>query len=107
MHKGSTTRQGTWYWTWYLLRGQRPSTRSGLALPSISHACLARKKVLTFFLEFKLTFPGNFNSNSGPVDLESILTFPGNFKIDSREKAFSHLVGLQNKGFRKVWRNFN
>ena len=45
MHKGSTTRQGTWYWTWYLLLGQRPSTRSGLALPSISHACLARKKV--------------------------------------------------------------
>ena len=71
-------------------------------------------------------FPGFFLIESPKVDFITILDthgaipwrdsmdlvysmedFPGNFKLESGGNAFPHLVGLQKRGFRKIWVNLN
>ena len=59
-----------------------------LASTAWTYTDLPRKQVKTFFCAINLKDPGNFNLNSGRLDLQFKSKFPGNFHLNSIQTAY-------------------
>ena len=59
-----------------------------LAATAWTYTDLPRKQVKTFFCAINLKDPGNFNLNSGRLDLQFKSKFPGNVYLNSIQTAY-------------------